>query len=75
MEAVYSIDNETLCLNTQNLNTFLGLRFSQQFKLEGNIFVEIGEMTETGTCNYYMNDSENKFVMGDMRGNLLKYTE
>ena len=36
-------------------------------------FVEIGEITNTGTCNSYIIDSQNNFVMGDMAGELSKY--
>ena len=48
-------------------------RYSQQFKLEETDFVEIGEITNTGTCNSYIIDSQNNFVMGDMAGELSKY--
>ena len=74
VEAVYSIDNETFCLCTQNLNSFFGGRYSQQYKLEEDDFVEIGEITATGTCNCYMNDSKNNFVMGGMNGEITKFT-
>ena len=74
VEAVYSIDNETLCLCTQNLYTFFRGRYSQQYKLEEDDFVEIGEIISTGTCNCYMNDSKNNFVMGGMSGEITKFT-
>ena len=74
VEAVYSIDNETLCLCTQNLDSFFRARYSQQYKLKEDDFVEIGEITATGTCNCYMNDSKNNFVMGDMSGKITKFT-
>jgi hypothetical protein len=74
VEAVYSIDNETLCLCTQNLDSFFRARYSQQYKLEEDDFVEIGEITATGTCNCYMNDSKNNFVMGGMSGEIIKFT-
>ena len=35
-------------------------------QLEEDDFVEIGKITATGTCNCYMNDSKNNFIMGDM---------
>ena len=73
VEAVYSMDNETFCLCTQNLESFFRPRFSQHFKLEEDNFVEIGKMTYTGTCNCYLIDSKNNFVMGDMGGILSKY--
>ena len=77
VEAVYTIDNETFCLNIQNLNSMglFGWRFSQQFKLneKRNKFKEIGEITLTGTCNIYMNDSDGNFVMGDMSGHIIKF--
>jgi len=73
VEAVYSIDNETICLCTQDLYNLFRSRYSQQFKLEETDFVEIGEITNTGTCNSYIIDSQNNFVMGDMAGELSKY--
>ena len=73
VEAVYSIDNETICLCTQDLYNLFRSRYSQQFKLEDTDFVEIGEITNTGTCNSYIIDSQNNFVMGDMAGELSKY--
>ena len=76
VEAVYTMDNESFCLCTQNLrgNPFFRYRFSQQFKFneKKKKFQEMGEITQTGTCNCYMNDSEGNFVMGDMRGRLIK---
>ena len=74
VEALYSIDNETLCLCSQNLYSFFSARYSQQYKLEEDGFVEIGEITATGTCNCYMNDSKNNFVMGGMCGDITKFT-
>ena len=75
VDAVYSIDNETFCLCTKDLyNIFGGYGLSQQFKLDENQFVEIGEITMTGVCNCYMTDSQNNFVMGNMSGKLLKFT-
>ena len=77
VEAVYTVDNETFCLCTQNLNgnLFFSARYSQHFKLneKKNKFKEIGEMMWTGTCNCYMNDSEGNFVMGDMFGRIVKF--
>ena len=75
VEAVYSIDNKTFCLCTQNLNTFFSsIRYSQHFRLDEKInkFKEIGEMTNTGTCNSYMKDDDGNFVMGNMAGYLVK---
>jgi len=74
VDAVYSIDNETLCLCTRNLYSFFPSRCSQQYKLEEDDFVEIGEITSTGTCNCYMNDSKNNFIMGGMSGEIKKFT-
>ena len=73
VEAVYSIDNETFCLCTQNLDSFFRGRFSQQYKLDEDDFVEIGKITHTGTCNCYMSDSKNNFVMGGMSGEISKF--
>ena len=74
VEAVYTIDNKTFCLCTQNLDTFFRARYSQHFRLneKRNKFKEIGEMTHTGTCNSYMNDDEGNFIMGNMSGYLVK---
>ena len=74
VEAVYTIDNKTFCLCTQNLDTFFRARYSQHFRLNEKInqFKEIGEITHTGTCNSYMNDDEGNFVMGNMSGDLVK---
>jgi len=74
VEAVYTIDNKTFCLCTQNLDTFFRARYSQHFRFDEKInkFKEIGEMTHTGTCNSYINDNEGNFVMGDMGGYLVK---
>ena len=74
VDAVYSIDNETFCLCTRNLYSFFPSRCSQQYKLEEDDFVEIGEILSTGTCNCYMNDSKNNFVMGGMSGEITKFT-
>jgi len=73
VDAVYSIDNETLCLCTRNLYSFFPSRCSQNYKLEEDEFVEIGKITSTGTCNCYMNDSKNNFVMGGMSGEITKF--
>ena len=77
VEAVYTIDNITFCLCTQDLSTTFRIRFSQHFRLNEKInqFKEIGEMTETGTCNSYINDYEGNFIMGDMSGYLVKLFE
>ena len=48
-EAVYSIDNETICLCTQNLNYIFSKRYSQQYKLDEDNFSEIGKIIVTGT--------------------------
>jgi len=74
VDAVYSIDNETLCLCTRNLYSFFPSRCSQNYKLEEDDFVEIGKIISTGTCNCYMIDSKNNFVMGDMSGEITKFT-
>ena len=70
---MYSVDNETFCLCTQNLDSFFRGRFSQQYKLDEDDFVEIGKITYTGACNCYMNDSKNNFVMGGMSGEITKF--
>ena len=77
VEAVYTIDNKTFCLCTQDLSTTFRVRYSQHFRLNEkiNIFKEIGEMIETGTCNSYINDYEGNFIMGDMSGYLVKLFE
>ena len=49
-------------------------RYSQLYKIEEDDFVEIAEITSTGTCNCYMNDSKNNFVMGGMSGEITKFT-
>ena len=54
---------------------FLGGRgLSQQFKLDEDEFVQIGRITITGVCNSNMTDSDNNFIMGNMAGELLKFT-
>ena len=75
VEAVYTVDNETLCVCTQNLKNIIRTRYSQQYKLEEDEFVEIGNMTNTGTCNCYMTDTKNNFIMGDMGGIISKFTD
>ena len=78
VDAVYSIDNETFCLCTKDLHDIFGIfggrGLSQQFKLDEDEFVEIGRITITGVCNCYMTDSDNNFIMGNMDGQLLKFT-
>ena len=71
VDAVYTIDDETLCLCTRDLYNIFQPRFSQQYS--GNNFKEIGKICYTKTCNCYMNDSEGNFIMGDMGGSLIKY--
>ena len=77
VEAVYTIDNETFCLCTKNLYDMFGLfggrGLTQQFKLNEDVFVEIGDMIPTGICNCYMTDSKNNFIMGTMSGILNKF--
>lgn len=73
VDAVYTIDDETLCVCTRDLYNIFQPRFSQQYKLVGNNFKEIGKICHTGTCNCFMNDSEGNFIMGNMSGELLKY--
>ena len=73
VEAVYTIDNESFCLCTQDLYNIFRGRYSQQYKLEEDDFVEVGKITVTGICNCYMTDSKNNFVMGDMNGRLTKF--
>ena len=78
VDAVYSIDNETFCLCTKDLHDIFGIfggrGLSQQFKLDEDEFEEIGGITITGVCNCYMTDSDNNFIMGNMAGELLKFT-
>ena len=74
VEAVYTIDNETFCLCTQDLYNIFGGRYSQQYKFDESDFVEIGKIVPSGTCNCYMLDSGNNFIMGDMFGELSKYS-
>ena len=78
VDAVYSVDNETFCLCTKDLHDIFGIfggrGLSQQFKLDEDEFVEIGRITITGVCNCYMADSDNNFIMGNMDGQLLKFT-
>ena len=78
VDAVYSIDNETFCLCTKDLEDIFGIfggsGLSQQFKLDEDQFVEIGGITMTGVCNCYMTDSKNNFVMGNMSGKVIKFT-
>ena len=73
VDAVYTIDDETLCVCTRDLYNIFQPRYSQQFKLVENEFREIGKICHTGTCNCFMNDSEGNFIMGDMSGELTKY--
>ena len=73
VEAVYSIDNETFCLCTQDLYNIFRGKYSQQFKFEEDDFVEVGKITATGICNCYITDSKKNFVMGDMSGKLTKF--
>lgn len=73
VEAVYSIDNETFCLCTQDLYNIFRGRYSQQYKLEEDDFVEVGKITATGICNCYTTDSKKNFIMGDMSGRLTKF--
>ena len=78
VDAIYTIDNETFCLCTKNLHDMFGLfggnGLTQQFKLNEDIFVEIGDITPTGVCNCYMTDSKNNFIIGNMLGNLYKFS-
>ena len=78
VDAIYSIDNETFCLCTKNLYDMFGLfggrGLTQQFKLNEDVFVEIGDMIPTGICNCYMTDSKNNFIMGTMSGILNKFS-
>ena len=73
VDAVYTIDDETICLCTRDLYNFFQPKYSQQYRLIENDFKEIGKICYTGTCNYYMNDSEGNFIMGLMDGTLTKY--
>ena len=79
VDAVYSIDNETFCLCTKDLHDifgfFGGAGLSQQFKLDEDQFVEIGNAIRTGICNCYITDSENNFIMGSMGGSLKKFSK
>ena len=78
VDAVYTVDNETLCLCTKDLNDIFGMfggrGLSQQYKLDEDEFVQIGSIIVTGVCNCFMTDSENNFIMGTMSGRLLKFT-
>ena len=53
---------------------FGGRGLTQQFKLNEDVFVEIGDMIPTGICNCYMTDSKNNFIMGTMSGILNKFS-
>ena len=73
VDAVFTVDGETICLCTRDLYNIFQPKYSQQFRLIENNFKEIGHICHTGTCNYFMNDSDDNFVMGIMSGNLIKY--
>lgn len=53
---------------------FGGIGLTQQFKLNEDVFVEIGDIVITGVCNCFMTDSKNNFVIGTMSGKLMKFT-
>ena len=78
VDAIYSIDNETFCLCTKDLHDvfgfFGGRGLSQQFKLNEDVFVEIGHVVPTGVCNCYMTDTKNNFILGNMSGRLYKFS-
>ena len=73
VDAVYTIDDETLCICTRDLYNIFQPKYSQQYRLIENKFREIGKICHTGTCNCFMNDSEGNFIMGNMSGDLIKY--
>ena len=75
VDAVYTIDDETLCVCTRDLYNIFQPKYSQQYKLVENHFKEIGKICHTGTCNCFMNDSQGNFIMGNMSGDLVKYLE
>ena len=78
VDAIYTIDNETVCICTKDLHDIFGLYggigLTQQFKLSEDDFVEIGKILSIGTCNYNMTDSENNCVLGNMAGELMKFS-
>ena len=78
VDAIYTIDNETICICTKDLHDIFGLYggrgLTQQFKLSEDEFVEIGDILSIGTCNYYMTDSKNNCVLGNMAGMLMKFS-
>ena len=78
VDAIYTVDNETFCLCTKDLHDLFGLfggvGLTQQYKLNENDFVEIGSIMPTGVCNCYMTDSENNFIMGTMKGKIMKFS-
>ena len=78
VDAIYTIDNETICVCTKDLHDIFGFYggrgLTQQFKLSEDEFVEIGKILSIGTCNCYMTDSENNCVLGNMAGELMKFS-
>ena len=56
VEAVYSNDNESVCLCMQNLYNIFRVRCLQQFKFNEGDFVEIGKIVGTRNYNCYMNE-------------------
>ena len=73
VDAVFTVDGETICLCTRDLYNIFQPKYTQQFRLIENDFKEIGHICHTGTVNCFMNDSDDNFVMGIMSGYLIKY--